>query len=143
MADPATAPVASTTAGTVVHVIVVSSDDGDGDAGAGAAPLRQRRRRRRASGDGAGVPSQRRRLTGVGNAADADASTGAGAITGAGAGASVDNECAVCFDGPKSHIFVPCGHVCVCKECADSIIASTKQCPICRGDSSTAIQVFL
>jgi len=36
--------------------------------------------------------------------------------------------CIVCFDGPKSHIAVPCAHQCLCGDCA----AKVKICPYCR-----------
>jgi len=41
------------------------------------------------------------------------------------------NECAVCM-GHKNHVLIPCGHVCVCEQCASNIMASSKQCPMCR-----------
>jgi hypothetical protein len=160
-ARPVVAVAAIATDAAAAEVIVKSSDDDDIDAddvNAGAAPLQRRWRRRASDGiadAGARASSRRRRLansTDVATGASADASdAGACAIgasaVGAGVGpgpgpASEDNECAVCFDGPKSHIFTPCGHVCVCKQCADGIMKSTKQCPICRSESSAAIQTF-
>ena len=44
-------------------------------------------------------------------------------------------ECVVCFkeDGGDLRVFVPCGHLCVCAECADMIMAASKQCPMCNG----------
>ena len=44
-------------------------------------------------------------------------------------------ECVVCFkeDGGDLCVFVPCGHLCVCAECAEKIMASSKQCPMCNG----------
>lgn len=40
--------------------------------------------------------------------------------------------CCVCLDGPKDHIIVPCGHLCICEACAQIIHSSSKACPICQ-----------
>jgi len=39
-------------------------------------------------------------------------------------------ECIVCSQNPKSFIFVPCGHLCLCSSCASR--DGFKHCPICR-----------
>ena len=36
--------------------------------------------------------------------------------------------CVVCLVEPADHVLLPCGHVCVCKACADLL----KTCPMCR-----------
>ena len=51
------------------------------------------------------------------------------------------NECAVCM-GHKDHILIPCGHVCVCEQCANSIMASSKQCPVCRSTVMHICKVY-
>jgi hypothetical protein len=64
------------------------------------------------------------------------------------AGASEPNaaegvdECCVCLEADKSHIFAPCGHFCVCQGCADSIMAASKECPVCRQASILCMRVF-
>ena len=40
--------------------------------------------------------------------------------------------CAICFDGPKSHVAVPCFHQIVCGSCASKIASIDNRCPICR-----------
>ena len=41
--------------------------------------------------------------------------------------------CVVCFDAPKDHAIVPCGHICVCEACAEQLTkARTPMCPVCR-----------
>ena len=30
----------------------------------------------------------------------------------------IASECSVCMDNKKNHVLIPCGHVCVCEECA-------------------------
>jgi len=56
---------------------------------------------------------------------------------------SIDTECKVCMHAPKSHLFVPCGHMCVCSSCASLIMANTKMCPICCTPASHVIKLFL
>jgi hypothetical protein len=53
------------------------------------------------------------------------------------------SECCVCLDEAKSHAFVPCGHLCVCAECAESIMSSLKkECPSCRGPAAHVVKIF-
>jgi len=40
-----------------------------------------------------------------------------------------ERTCKVCMDREVSIVFIPCGHLVVCKECAPSL----RKCPICRG----------
>ena len=40
-----------------------------------------------------------------------------------------ETTCIVCMARPKSHIAVPCGHLCVCGVCAERM----QDCPYCRG----------
>ena len=42
-------------------------------------------------------------------------------------------ECNVCMDAETTHAFVPCGHYCVCGECARTLTSrKDAECPICR-----------
>lgn len=40
----------------------------------------------------------------------------------------VDAECCVCLDGRCNVVFLNCGHVCTCQQCA----APLSICPLCR-----------
>lgn len=42
--------------------------------------------------------------------------------------ADEDTDCRICMDQDYSTMFLPCGHVCSCSECAKKL----KKCPICR-----------
>lgn len=42
-----------------------------------------------------------------------------------------DQRCVVCVTNPKEVIVLPCGHVCLCEDCAVQIKAA---CPVCRCD---------
>jgi hypothetical protein len=37
-------------------------------------------------------------------------------------------ECMICYDGPKTSVFIPCGHFYTCQSCA----SKCQRCPICR-----------
>jgi hypothetical protein len=56
------------------------------------------------------------------------------------------NNCLICFDGAVSHTFVPCGHMVLCKTCADIYKRGNKvhtnKCPCCMGRYDDIIQVF-
>jgi hypothetical protein len=44
----------------------------------------------------------------------------------------------------QSHMFTPCGHLCVCSDCASLIMGTTKMCPTCRTPASqVCVCVFL
>ena len=52
-------------------------------------------------------------------------------------------ECVVCWVAPRTHVFVPCGHMCACKSCSSRLMESRKICPTCNQSSTMAIEVFL
>ena len=41
-------------------------------------------------------------------------------------------ECVICLTEDKNTLCKPCKHVSTCHACAQVIMASNKQCPICR-----------
>jgi hypothetical protein len=54
-----------------------------------------------------------------------------------------ENQCVMCFDAPKDHIIIPCGHVCVCEACANLLTQMRNPtCPICRGAIQHTNKVF-
>lgn len=42
-----------------------------------------------------------------------------------------NDTCCVCLTNEKSHITIPCMHLCLCLECS-LVIKNTNKCPICR-----------
>jgi len=57
--------------------------------------------------------------------------------------AADDSVCVVCMDKERTHIFVPCGHRCVCEECAALVMRTAPpRCPYCRAGVSEVIQTF-
>jgi hypothetical protein len=51
-----------------------------------------------------------------------------------------ETMCVVCFDAPKDHIIVPCGHMCVCGACAE-LLTKTRN-PSCRRAIRETVKVF-
>ena len=47
-------------------------------------------------------------------------------------------ECVVCLDGRVQCAVVPCGHYCVCAECAVGLT----MCPMCRGPVERTLEIF-
>ncbi|XP_061230397.1 inhibitor of apoptosis protein-like [Neopsephotus bourkii] len=50
-----------------------------------------------------------------------------------------ERTCKVCMDREVSIVFIPCGHLVVCKHCAPSL----RKCPICRGTIKGTVRTFL
>lgn len=48
------------------------------------------------------------------------------------------DECVVCLDEPSTHLFVPCGHQCVCFSCGSLMDA----CPKCRATVTLLLRVY-
>ncbi len=40
--------------------------------------------------------------------------------------------CVVCWDKENEIVVVPCGHYCLCQNCAEVLQKSTQKCPLCR-----------
>ncbi|XP_032283592.1 baculoviral IAP repeat-containing protein 3 [Phoca vitulina] len=50
-----------------------------------------------------------------------------------------ERTCKVCMDKEVSIVFIPCGHLVVCRDCAPSL----RRCPICRGPVKGTVRTFL
>jgi hypothetical protein len=46
------------------------------------------------------------------------------------------SECAICFDGQRDFLLVPCGHRGCCEKCTDEILREKGRCPFCRAPVS-------
>jgi hypothetical protein len=47
------------------------------------------------------------------------------------------------MDKERTHIFVPCGHRCVCEACAALVMRTAPpRCPYCRAGVREVIQTF-
>lgn len=47
--------------------------------------------------------------------------------------------CCICFDNEVSHVMIPCGHPCICKDCAK---VDLRECPICRSHVIRSIRFY-
>ncbi|GFH56313.1 hypothetical protein CTEN210_12789 [Chaetoceros tenuissimus] len=56
--------------------------------------------------------------------------------------------CIICLQHPRSHAFVPCGHMCLCDNCASRSPYSQDlqrhniSCPICRKSTSAIMKIY-
>ena len=49
------------------------------------------------------------------------------------------NLCKVCMVNRINTVMVPCGHQCICSECAKTL---NKECPICRKRVTQVVKTF-
>jgi len=49
--------------------------------------------------------------------------------------------CVVCIDQEKTNLVVPCGHFCLCENCAEQLPRPVK-CPVCRGGAREVVRVY-
>ena len=48
-------------------------------------------------------------------------------------------QCKICFNAVADVVFVPCGHLCSCISCAESL----RKCPICRVKIEKATKTYI
>ncbi|KAI7901667.1 zinc finger, C3HC4 type-domain-containing protein [Cokeromyces recurvatus] len=53
-----------------------------------------------------------------------------------------DNLCRICFDAQQNCVFLDCGHMVTCMDCAKKLIETNNQCPICREPILKLVHVF-
>ncbi|EJK65732.1 hypothetical protein THAOC_13384 [Thalassiosira oceanica] len=51
-------------------------------------------------------------------------------------------ECTICWEADRTHVFIPCGHVCACLSCSRRVMASEKKCPFCNQSATMAVELF-
>lgn len=51
-----------------------------------------------------------------------------------------DSECVICMEGVKTHIVIPCGHLCLCESCSKKL--NTGKCPVCNIAYNTIVKVY-
>lgn len=60
----------------------------------------------------------------------------------------VPEDCVICLSAPRTHIFAPCGHLCLCNQCAFKTPYRKRKkskktyCPICRQESTSIVKVY-
>eukprot|EP00933_Yihiella_yeosuensis_P027902 TRINITY_DN21728_c0_g1_i3.p1 TRINITY_DN21728_c0_g1~~TRINITY_DN21728_c0_g1_i3.p1 ORF type:complete len:360 (-),score=49.10 TRINITY_DN21728_c0_g1_i3:182-1261(-) len=60
----------------------------------------------------------------------------------ASAASAEQNDCAICLVEKKDAAFCPCGHVCACYACAESVYRRQGVCPMCRTTISSVMKLF-
>lgn len=50
-------------------------------------------------------------------------------------------ECIICMSEPRDTTVLPCRHMCLCGECAESLHQSSSTCPICRTRVEGLLQI--
>lgn len=58
-----------------------------------------------------------------------------------GAGPGDEAECDICFEPGREYMFLPCGHVSICKACADDVNYDKSICFNCRKPATGVIQI--
>lgn len=57
-----------------------------------------------------------------------------------------DRTCTICINAESTHLFIPCGHFCICEDCASQIMQDSdnvKMCPICKAQISSVHKVYI
>lgn len=50
-----------------------------------------------------------------------------------------NQQCKVCFAEPMTHALQPCGHLLMCKQCADAV----QKCPMCRAMKHGTLEIHI
>ena len=53
-----------------------------------------------------------------------------------------DNLCVVCLAEDRTHAVIPCGHRCLCTQCALTIGSGSTTCPLCQSRFDSVVQIF-
>jgi len=56
-----------------------------------------------------------------------------------------EDECVVCYEPPKDHMIIPCNHVCLCPDCANTSYSEPHEhqvCPLCNKIIQDVKQVY-
>ena len=54
-----------------------------------------------------------------------------------------DGKCVICLDADATHVFIPCGHRCVCQEHAELLSSHQNGlCPVCRIKIQGSMRVY-
>ncbi|KAJ1647668.1 hypothetical protein LPJ64_000973 [Coemansia asiatica] len=69
--------------------------------------------------------------------------TGEGVSTSTSGSGADENLCKICWDAATNVVFTPCGHLCTCLGCTETIMKrERRECPICREFIRDYIRVF-
>ncbi|KAL5228856.1 hypothetical protein ABZP36_017121 [Zizania latifolia] len=49
--------------------------------------------------------------------------------------------CVICLSEPRDTTILPCRHMCLCRECAQTLRYQTNKCPICRQPAESLLEI--
>lgn len=49
-----------------------------------------------------------------------------------------NKECVICNENRRSYAISPCGHLCLCNSCVNTV----SSCPLCRSDIKETIRIY-
>ena len=52
------------------------------------------------------------------------------------------NLCVICLSEAKTHAVIPCGHKCLCRQCAVEMQRRPSRCPLCKSEFDCIVQIF-
>jgi len=55
---------------------------------------------------------------------------------------SEEKRCVVCLEAEKTHVFIPCGHLCACAKCSTELMKTEGTCPMCRRQIQSKVRVY-
>ncbi|KAJ2136499.1 hypothetical protein J3F82_006321, partial [Coemansia sp. RSA 637] len=50
-------------------------------------------------------------------------------------------QCAICLSDDRDTVMLPCRHLCMCRECANTYRQQSNKCPICRTVIETILHI--
>jgi hypothetical protein len=51
-------------------------------------------------------------------------------------------ECIICYDAVINTVILPCGHLCICWECSNTLTEKKSNCPLCRQPIDKIIKTY-
>lgn len=53
-----------------------------------------------------------------------------------------DGACVICRGSKATIAIVPCGHLCMCQDCATELATREETCPLCRGQVTGTLKIY-
>jgi hypothetical protein len=53
-----------------------------------------------------------------------------------------ESVCLICMDKKRETVFLECGHLACCRECAKRLESKDRKCPVCRRPISRVVQIY-
>lgn len=54
---------------------------------------------------------------------------------------SMQSTCVICMSEPRTTLVIPCRHMCLCEDCAETLKVQSVKCPICRGPVRSLMKI--